>query len=463
MTQEYPRFAVVGHPNKGKSSIVSTLSHDESVHISNIPGTTTKQRCYPLKVDGVTLYALYDTPGFQRARAVLAWLKSEDIPAHKRIDRVKRFIYEHRDNPKYQDEIELLEPIIGGAGIIYVVDGSKPYGVEYEAEMQILQWTGQPSMALINLIDTTDYVAEWRVALGQYFQMVRLFNPMEANFSQHILLLESIAQLNEEWTSSIKSSIDTFKLYHKQKIKRSTDIIVSLIVDSLSYQISIPIRDKNITKEQEAKMVEEYKRKLRDIENSSHTKLAEVWNHQLLQKSDKMSLFDEVDLFSKESESLFGLSRKELLVTGIAGGALSGSGLDIMMAGSSLMLGSAIGAVVGGVGVMIGYDKIAKIKILGENLGDRYLQIGPIQNPAFPYIILQRAIYYTTEIATRPHANRADIEMGISSIKTLLDTKEKRSITKLHQTLQNENIPRERLLREYGDIINRMLLKIETL
>jgi GTPase Era involved in 16S rRNA processing len=457
MSQNYPRFAVVGHPNKGKSSIVSTLAHDESVDISNIPGTTTKQRSYPLIVDGTTLYALYDTPGFQRARAVLAWLKSEDTPAHKRIDRVKRFIYEYRDNPKYQDEIELLEPILGGAGIIYVVDGSKPYGVEYEAEMQILQWTGQPSMALINLIDTTDYVAEWRVALGQYFQMVRLFNPMEANFSQHILLLESIAQLNEEWTSSIKSSIDIFKLYHQQKIRHSTDIIVSLIVDSLSYKISLPIRDKNITKAQENMAMEEYKRELRKIEDNAHIRLAKVWSHQLLQKSDKMSLFDEIDLFSKESETLFGLSRKELLLTGIAGGALSGSGVDMMMAGSSLMLGSALGALAGGVGVMIGYDKIAKIKILGEKLGDRYLQIGPIQNPAFPYIILQRAIYYTTEIATRPHANRADIEMNSRSIKNLLDTKEKKTITKLHQTLQNENTPNERLLVEYGEIINRIL------
>jgi len=36
----YPKFAVVGHPNKGKSSIVSTLSQDETVTISSIPGTT---------------------------------------------------------------------------------------------------------------------------------------------------------------------------------------------------------------------------------------------------------------------------------------------------------------------------------------------------------------------------------------------------------------------------------------
>ncbi len=129
----YPKFAVVGHPNKGKSSIVSTLSQDATVTISSIPGTTTQQRAFPLKVDGKVLYELYDTPGFQRARAILAWLKKEVTTADKRADRVKKFVYEHRNCEKFSDEIELLTPIVSGAGIIYVVDGSKPYGgLNYE-------------------------------------------------------------------------------------------------------------------------------------------------------------------------------------------------------------------------------------------------------------------------------------------------------------------------------------------
>ena len=45
----YPKFVVVGHPNKGKSSIVSTLTLDDSIVISNKPGTTTKARSFKLK------------------------------------------------------------------------------------------------------------------------------------------------------------------------------------------------------------------------------------------------------------------------------------------------------------------------------------------------------------------------------------------------------------------------------
>ena len=63
-----PRLAVVGHPNKGKSSLVATLAEDDSVGISSTPGTTLRSRAYPMRVDGRLLYTLIDTPGFQRAR-----------------------------------------------------------------------------------------------------------------------------------------------------------------------------------------------------------------------------------------------------------------------------------------------------------------------------------------------------------------------------------------------------------
>lgn len=59
-----PTFAVVGHPNKGKSSVVATLSQNDAIAIALEPGTTRARQSYPLSVDGKTLYTLVDTPGF---------------------------------------------------------------------------------------------------------------------------------------------------------------------------------------------------------------------------------------------------------------------------------------------------------------------------------------------------------------------------------------------------------------
>jgi predicted GTPase len=108
MSTEYPKFAVVGHPNKGKSSIVSALALDDTVQISDTPGSTVRKQSFPLKVDGKILYELFDTPGFQRARRVLSWLQKHDVSADKRHEVVQAFIDAHREDERFRDEIELL-------------------------------------------------------------------------------------------------------------------------------------------------------------------------------------------------------------------------------------------------------------------------------------------------------------------------------------------------------------------
>ena len=464
MRREYPGFAVVGHPNKGKSSIVSTLAHDESVQISNTPGTTTKQRSFPLKIDGEILYELYDTPGFQRARAVLAWLNREEVPADQKVDRVRRFVYEHREDPRFHDEVELLEPILNGAGIIYVVDGSKPYGPEYEAEMEILRWTGQPSMALINLIDETDYVEEWKRALGHYFRMVRVFNPMEANFSQHIALLESMAQLNEEWTPSVKRSIEIFRRYQQQKIYDTSALITELITNSLSYVASLSISGDEASSEEKERVLEKYKTHLRKLEEETQRKIAQVWNHSKLEREEMIPLFGEMDLFSKESASLFGLSKKEMVLTGAAGGALAGSGVDLALGGTSFMMGSAIGALIGGAGALFGFGEIAEMKVLGQRLGSRRLEAGPMQNRNFPYILLRRILYFAQEIATRPHADRSKISIESEALLETrwVDDESKKKMEKLHKDFRSGDAIKEKSFLEYSEMIEAILLgKIE--
>ena len=125
-----PTFAVVGHPNKGKSSIASTLAHDDSVKIAAEPGTTLVCRRFPMRVDGRVQYTLVDTPGFQRARRALAWMRERETTAAEHRAVVQDFVEVHRGTGSLDDEVELLTPVLEGAGILYVVDGSLPCGPE---------------------------------------------------------------------------------------------------------------------------------------------------------------------------------------------------------------------------------------------------------------------------------------------------------------------------------------------
>ena len=62
-----PVFAVIGHPNEGKSSVVATLVENDQIRISPRPGETVESRTYPVAIDGHNVIAFVDTPGFQMA------------------------------------------------------------------------------------------------------------------------------------------------------------------------------------------------------------------------------------------------------------------------------------------------------------------------------------------------------------------------------------------------------------
>ncbi len=455
----HPTFAVVGHPNKGKSSIVSSLALDDSVQISDTPGTTTKKRSFPLTVDGKVLYELYDTPGFQRARRVLAWLEKHKVPANKKYEVVEAFIDTHREDARFHDEIELLEPIMDGAGIIYVVDGSQPYGEEYETEMEILRWTGQPSMALINHIDETDYSEEWKRALEHYFKMVRTFNPMQSDFQQHMSILESMAQMKEEWIAPLKASIKLFKQYQEQMLEHSAALIASLVYDSVSAVEKLPFDTHKASEEERQKIETDYKDRLRNLEVTAQKKIEEIWNHDHLQKKERVFTFEGMDLFSEETASVFGLTRKELLITGVTSGAVTGAGIDLLFAGHTLLLGGAIGALVGGTGAYFGFNELAEVKVLGHTMGRRYLEMGPMENRNFPYILLGRAIYHTMKVAQTSHAKREvfDIEMDQTFKEKWLDERSRKSLEKYHHKFRSGSALQPDELNAYETLIKQIL------
>jgi GTPase Era involved in 16S rRNA processing len=460
----HPKFAVVGHPNKGKSSIVSSLALDDTIQISDTPGTTTKKRSFPLKVDGKIIYELFDTPGFQRARLVLAWLEKHDVSADKKHEVVQSFIENFRDDPKFNDEVELLEPIVNGASIIYVVDASKPYGKEYEAEMEILRWTGQPSMALINHIDDEDYTQEWKRALTHYFKIIRTYNPMSVSLAQHISILESMAQLKEEWTDDVKSSIEFFKLYHHNMLKQNSSAIAKVISDALSKEEKLYFNSELPTQSQKDKLEESYKNSLRELENSTQKHIEHIWKHNHLEIKQKHIIFDDIDLFSKKSASIFGLTKNEILLTAVGSGAATGAGIDLMFAGSTFLLGSTIGALVGGAGAFFAFNELSKIKILGHTLGKQYLQMGPMENRNFPYILLGRLVYHSQKVANYSHAKRdiLEFDMGKEFKDKWLNDELRKELEKYHKIFRTSQKIDSKIVKEYEELITTILEKLIT-
>ena len=456
----HPKFAVIGYPNKGKSTIVANLTLNDDIVISNTPGTTTKANSYKLEVDGKVVYELIDTPGFQRAREVLSWLKEHNVDASKRLDVVKEFVAKFKDNPKFKDEIELLTPIIQGAGVIYVVDASKPYSIEYEAQMEILRWTSAPSMAILNFIGKSDYSKEWKLALNQYFKIVKSFNPMEFNYQAHIDLLEAMSHLKEEWSSLVKKSIKLFKEYIDLKIYKSAVEIVQMLKDITYLKERLSSKD---SPQNRQKLEELYKDKIKNLEESHHKKIKLIWEHKNIDIEEDELIFKDLELFSTKTEEIFGLSKKELISISATVGAAIGGGVDLALLGHTFFLGALTGAAVGAVSGYFGANKVSEIKILGVKLGKEYLEIGPIKNINFLFTLLNRALIFTISVAKYSHAKQEKLKLeDLKKVKTMLNSSDKSTLYKFNKKLIDNKLSQEdedKFINTISNILKRNITK----
>jgi len=404
-----PRFAVVGHPNKGKSSIVATLAHDDAVRIEPRSGSTQKAQTFPMLVDGEVLYELIDTPGFQRAHACYDYLSKHCDDASQRVSAVNNFFREHHNGDRFANECELLKPIINGAGIIYVVDGSKPYGSEYEAEMEILRWTGQPSLALINPIEGDEYIEEWQNALGQYFKTVRIFDAHKAEFHKQINLLKIFGELSESWQVPLHSAVKLLTAQRLNYHQNAADTLASSIVEILIHTERQNVALGLATSPIESLLKKRYKHTVRNIEKNSRDKIENIYAYFKIDRSESELKLESSDLLDQENWYLFGLTKKQLLTLAASAGASAGAIIDLGLGGSSLLLGSAIGGIGGGLSAWKFSKRIAKITFKGLPTGGHTLQYGPAKHPNLPFVLLGRALIHHRFICQRTHANRDQV------------------------------------------------------
>ena len=342
-----------------------------------------------------------------------------------------------------------------------MVDASKPYGAEYEVEMEILRWCGQPSMAILNLIGDEDYREDWTRALGQYFRLVRTYNPMTASHNEHIELLESMAQLKEAWTTPIKKAIGVLDELYDEKVDKSLDAVVDYMVEVLSFVHKKKIKEEEASDDEKEEAKLDYRKKILQLEKLERKALEKTWNHADIEKNEASLELDRVGLFSKESASIFGLTQKELVLTSAATGATAGAAIDLIAVGHTLLLGALVGGVVGGVGAMFGFDNLYEVKVLGQTIGKRELSIGPMQNLNFPYVLLGRSLYHASMIAKRSHALRENLELENASFtQEMMEGANRKALEKLHLKLRKGDELEEEVLKEYKQLIKKSFLKL---
>ena len=420
-----PRFVVVGHSNKGKSSIVATLAQDASVEIADGPGTTRLSARYPMEVDGRVLYVIVDTPGFQRSQAVLADLDSRASSVAERPAAVRAFLAEHADSSRFRAECELLRPIMNedgaGAGVLYVVDGSVPYGPEYRPEMDILRWSGRPRMALINLlVDREDHVAEWRTALGQFFSVVREFNAVTAEFDKQLELLRAFGQLHDPWRVTMEEAVHCLRLRRKQQLDAAATAIARMLSDASTYVESCRIAFDDASHDAKDRLHDRYRERLRQIEQDGRDAVERIYGHPALERDESALELIESDLFSKDTQRLFGLTRPQATQISAASGVGVGLLLDVAAGGLTFGVVTSVVGTAGAVAGWFGFTRLARVEVLDRRpLGVKEVRVGPLDNVSVRHALIGRALTHHRIVAARTHAARDTLHVSHDAVDQL--------------------------------------------
>ncbi|HIQ37969.1 MAG TPA: DUF3482 domain-containing protein [Desulfocapsa sulfexigens] len=400
-----PEFAVVGHPNEGKSSVLSTLAEDDSVRISPMPGETRECHTFSVTIDGKEIIMFTDTPGFQNPRKTLQWMQ-----AYKGRDEtlIGDFIEAHQDNPDFHDDCKLFQPLLRGAGIIFVVDGSRPLRNMDKAEMEILRLTGCPRMAIINCKDEeTAWLGKWQSEFRKHFNSIRLFNSCQATYKERIELLESLKGIDQDLQPILDTVVNAFRRDWRERNHQVVELLLSLLEEGLAYSHSVDLKSGSNEIELNKKLHEKYEQFLRKLEMKCQKQMRGLFKHNIFNLELPPQSILKEDLFSEKTWEFLGLNSSQIVMAGALSGAALGAGVDVAAAGLSFGIFSTIGGILGAAGTALkGRELLAGTRLLGVRLDSRQLQVGPVKNIQLLFVLLDRQLLFYSHIINWAHGRR---------------------------------------------------------
>lgn len=400
-----PEIAIIGHPNEGKSSVLSTLAEDDTVRVSPFPGETTRCRTFPIVIDGREIMRFTDTPGFQNPARLLAELRRSGESGQAGL----RHLVELTGNRlEFREDHELLQPLVRGAGVIYVVDGSRPLRQIDTAEMELLRLIGRPRMAVINCKrDGQGFLQAWKDELGQHFNSWRLFNAHRATYAERIDLLTALQAIDQDWQPVLTEVVRAFQQDWQRRCRRSAEIICTLLGEVLALQLTQECRPEDDEQALQARLLKRYGAAVAQLEKKAQQQIRTLFKHNIFNcELPPHSILHE-DLLSERTWQLLGLTRQQLVLLGLFSGAAVGAGVDVAALGHGLGLFTALGGAAGVFGALTGRKRlVADASLLGLRLAGARMQVGPAKNISLMFVLINRELLFFRHIINWAHGRR---------------------------------------------------------
>lgn len=418
--EKVPVFAVVGRVNMGKSAVIATLleiDDDELVRVSPTPGETTDCQPHRVVFGGRECVRFIDTPGFTRpveAMREIQRLHGEGTPG---IDSLRAFVASAGED--FADERRLLEPLLDGAGVLYVVDPAKPLRDDFLAEMEILRWSGRPRLALLNRRQDGRGPDEeaWKTRLGGAFNLVRTFDAHHARYDERLRLLKALLEIEEDHRDTLLETIRLVEDEWRQRREEAAEALLGFLENTLILRVNATLeeRDLHLPARRERKTAElskKYFAALTALEHECVTRLLKIYRHHLLKADNELGNFRSIDLESAETWSKWGLNRNQLAVVAAAAGGAAGLAVDAATGGLTHGAGTVFGALGGGVMAWFKGGSLPDLRLdfkggvkLAAGEG-RALALGPPKSANFPWVLLDGILVRYRQMLARAHGRR---------------------------------------------------------
>lgn len=423
-SSKIPNFCIVGQSNQGKTTLLATLTGDDRLTISNMPGATLIATGYPVKVGGEKIMVFWDTPGFENSPEAHQWFKEH---ADSGQNPAVEFIREFRGQPEFCKECEIFKPISQGAAVIFVVDLSKRVLETDKQQIAILRQCGNPRLAVTYSKDGKDRnLEEWTRLLNRDFNIRIPFNAHTATVSERFRLLERIQTLIPEWEGPMDKAIYALKKDQERKQSEAVSHLLSLLQRILGLR-----KSESVTANKDRTVIHEHlEQKIRnavlDEEVRFRNDIRKTFGHS--KEHWTMPKILSNDVFSNEVWKVLGLTKTQLAMVGAIIGAIVGGICDAHLGGASWGLGVAIGAVFGASTAILSAGRVALITFPGIGLGplklpskrfggvDAVAQVHP--KSALSGILIDRGLLYIERAINRPHGLTDDTQVEISLEKT---------------------------------------------
>jgi hypothetical protein len=342
------KLAVVGHTNVGKTSLLRTLTRDVGFgEVSHRPSTTRHVEGARLSVEGEALLELYDTPGLEDAIALLDYLERLDRPG-ERLDgpaRLGRFLEGSEARQRFEQEAKVLRQLLASDAGLYVIDAREPVLAKYRDELAVLSMCGRPLLPVLNFVNSSQHrEQDWRDALARLglHALVR-FDSVAPPLDGERRLYDSLALLQEKARPQLQRLIDDHQAQRQLRKNSGARLIAELLLDCAACRRSVAAQS---VLEQGA--IRELHQAIRQREQRCVEALLRLYAfRQDDAKAGDLPLLDGRwgdDLFNPETLKQLGIK----VGGGMAAGAATGVGVDLLVGGITLGAAAALGALIGG-------------------------------------------------------------------------------------------------------------------